>query len=99
MSFFGGKKQGPSIDELAGVILSEPALMDILQPRFKRKIRHITVDAAIFTLNFDDNEAVNAYILRQEDVAKFLGGYYGRPVIDVGVSESGHEQYLVRFSE
>ncbi len=98
--FFGGKKaQAASFDELAGVLLSEKSLMRILQPNFDKRILNITVDAGAFTLNFDQREAVNAVVLGSEDVAKILRDRFSRTIIDVGVYEGGHEQYLVRFEE
>jgi hypothetical protein len=95
----GKKGGGPSFKELSGVILSEHALMGILQPRFDKRIRHITKDAGSFTLNFDDNETVNAYVLGHEDIVRIMQEYYGRTVIEVGMFDEGHEQYHVRFED
>jgi hypothetical protein len=98
---FGSNKGvgGPSVDELSGVILSEDALVRIIQPKIDRKILHISKDAGDFTLHFDPSESVNAYVLGEEDLVKLMMDYYHRTVIEVSFSEGGHEQFLVRFEE
>jgi len=95
----GKKEGGPSVKELSGVILSEASLMRIIQPKFDRRILHLGKEGNDYRLDFNPSESVNAYILGQEDMVKLMMDYYGRTVIEVGVFESGHEQFLVRFEE
>jgi hypothetical protein len=96
---FGKKDSGPSFDDVAGIILSEMALARILQPKFDRRIMHLSRQDDKFTLDFDPNDTVNAYVLGDEDVVKILRDYYRRTVIEVVQSEEGHGMYLVRFQE
>jgi hypothetical protein len=96
-----GKKNsgGPSVKELAGVILSEASFIRIIQPEFDKRILHLSKEGNDYRLDFNPSESINAYILGQEDIVKLMMDYYGRTVIEVGLFEGGHQQYLVRFDE
>jgi hypothetical protein len=95
----GRNDGGPSVKELSGVILSEAALTRIIQPKFDRRILHLSKEGDDYRLDFNPSENVNAYVLGQEDMVKLMMEYYGRTVIEVGLFEGGHSQFLVRFDE
>lgn len=100
MKLFGKKKHSTfSVEDLAGLILTEKSLMNMLQGRFKQKIRHITTKQDSFILHFDPSEDINSMIMGQEDMVNFFRKYFNRTIIQVTTFDGGHEQYLVRFEE